>query len=205
MLPGLRTVRIDIDPTEMVRRKADAGLVTDAASGTAALLDALGDLPARPSIAAECTALRARAAEDLRMVQPQEAYLRVIREVLRRDGFLVEEVSQVGFTARMCFPVYAPRQYFTCGYQDNLGFGFNTALSVKVANPDKAVVSVSGDGGFLFGVQELATARQFRDRRSGDRVRQRVLRQRPPGSGADLWQPPLRGGSRESGFRRAGT
>ncbi len=60
----------------------------------------------------------------------------------------------------MAFPVYAPRQYVTCGYQDNLGFGFNTALGVKVANPDKAVVSVSGDGGFMFGVQELATAVQ---------------------------------------------
>jgi acetolactate synthase-1/2/3 large subunit len=35
----------------------------------------------------------------------------------------------------------------TCGYQDNLGYGFNTALGVKVAHPDKAVISVSGDGG----------------------------------------------------------
>ena len=56
--------------------------------------------------------------------------------------------------------MYQPRQYVTCGYQDNLGFGFNTALGVKVAHPDKAVVAVSGDGGFLFGVQELATAVQ---------------------------------------------
>ncbi|OCJ50965.1 hypothetical protein A6U92_04730 [Agrobacterium rubi] len=66
----------------------------------------------------------------------------------------------MGFTARFAFPVYGPRQYVTCGYQDNLGFGYNTALGVKVGNPDKAVVSVSGDGGFMFGVQELATAVQ---------------------------------------------
>jgi acetolactate synthase-1/2/3 large subunit len=72
----------------------------------------------------------------------------------------VEEISQVGFTARFGFPVYAPRQYVTGGYQDNLGFGFNTALGVKVANPRKAVVSITGDGGFLFGCQELATAVQ---------------------------------------------
>jgi acetolactate synthase-1/2/3 large subunit len=43
-----------------------------------------------------------------------------------------------------------------------LGFGFNTALGVKAAHPDKAVVAVSGDGGFLFGAQELATAVQHR-------------------------------------------
>jgi acetolactate synthase-1/2/3 large subunit len=49
----------------------------------------------------------------------------------------------------------------TEGYQGTLGFGFPSALGVKVAHPDKPVVSVAGDGGFLFGVQELATAVQY--------------------------------------------
>ncbi len=162
MPKGLKVLRIDIDPTEMVRLKPDLGLVTGSAAGIRALLGELAGLPALASREAEFAELKTKAAEALTSVQPQEGYLRVIREVLPRDGFFVEEVSQVGFTARMCFPVYAPRQYVTCGYQDNLGFGFNTALGVKVANPDKAVVSVSGDGGFMFGVQELATAKQFR-------------------------------------------
>ena len=47
------------------------------------------------------------------------------------------------------------------GHQDTLGFGFATALGVKVANPDKAVVAITGDGGFQFTIQELATAKQF--------------------------------------------
>lgn len=160
MPPGLKTLRIDIDPTEMVRLKPDLGLVTDAAIGTRAILTALGHLDRAPR-AYEFARIRAASEEAFAEVQPQESYLRVIRDVLPRDGFFVEEVSQVGFAARMCFPVYAPRHYVTCGYQDNLGFGFNTALGVKVGNPDKAVVSVSGDGGFMFGVQELATAKQF--------------------------------------------
>ena len=58
------------------------------------------------------------------------------------------------------FPVYEPRTFVTCGYQGTLGFGFPTALGVKVGNPDKAVVSITGDGGFMFGVQELAAAVQ---------------------------------------------
>ena len=161
MPEGLKVVRLDIDPTEMVRLKPDVGLVTDSAAGVRALIDELKGLPVRSSRQTEFEKLKADAAEALTSVQPQEGYLRVIRDVLPRDGFFVEEVSQVGFTARMCFPVYAARHYVTCGYQDNLGFGFNTALGVKVANPDKAVVSVSGDGGFMFGVQELATAKQF--------------------------------------------
>lgn len=161
MPKGLKVLRIDIDPTEMVRLKPDLGLVTDSAEGLRALLAALKDMPPRSDRTTELAGLRDNATEALRSVQPQEGYLRVIREVLPRDGFFVEEVSQVGFTARMAFPVYAARHYVTCGYQDNLGFGFNTALGVKVGNPDKAVVSVSGDGGFMFGMQELATARQF--------------------------------------------
>ena len=88
-------------------------------------------------------------------------YLDVIREVLPRDGFFVEEISQVGFASRFGFPVYEPRTFVTGGYQDNVGFGFMTALGVKIANPDKPVVSVTGDGGFMFGVQELATAVKY--------------------------------------------
>jgi acetolactate synthase-1/2/3 large subunit len=57
--------------------------------------------------------------------------------------------------------VYAPRTFVTCGHQATLGFGFPTALGVKVANPNKAVVSLAGDGGFQFGIQELATAAQY--------------------------------------------
>lgn len=158
---GIKTLRIDIDPTEFVRLKPDLGVVADAAEATAALIDALQDqVGTRADRSAEYRALSEAADQALTSVQPQQSYLEVIREVLPRDGFFVEEVSQVGFTARMCFPVYEPRQYVTCAYQDNLGFGFNTALGVKVANPDKAVISVSGDGGFMFGVQELATAVQ---------------------------------------------
>lgn len=155
--PGVKVVRIDVDPTEMVRLKPDVGLVADAAEGTRALLEAL-DAASPASRADEFRALRARARAAYATVQPQVGYLDAIRAVLPRDGFFVEEVSQMGFAGRFGFPVYAPRQYVTCGYQDNLGFGYNTALGVKVAHPDRAVVSVSGDGGFLFGLQEMATA-----------------------------------------------
>lgn len=157
--PGVKTIRIDIDPTEMVRLKPDLAIVADAAQGASALLAALPQTPAS-SREAEFAGFKHRARAAYQVVQPQIDYLDVIRAVLPRDGFFVEEVSQMGFTGRFGFPVYGPRQYVTCGYQDNLGFGYNTALGVKVANPDKAVVSVSGDGGFMFGVQEMATAMQ---------------------------------------------
>ena len=159
---GVKTVRIDIDPTEMVRLKPDAGVVTDAKLGTVALINELEKtIEVRSSREDEFREYQAKGLAAVDEIQPQVGYLNAIRTALPEDGFFVEEISQVGFSARISFPVYKPRQYVTCGYQDNLGFGFHTALGVKVANPDKCVVAVSGDGGFMFGVQELATAVQF--------------------------------------------
>jgi len=158
---GIKIVRLDIDPSEMGRLKPDVGVVADSAAGTRALVAALSkQVENRDSREAEFQNIKAKARKAIQVIQPQMNYLNVIRDVLPRDGFFVEEISQVGFTARYGFPVYEPRQYVTCGYQDNLGFGFNTALGVKVANPDKPVVAICGDGGFMFGVQELATAVQ---------------------------------------------
>ncbi|HEX4649376.1 MAG TPA: thiamine pyrophosphate-dependent enzyme [Steroidobacteraceae bacterium] len=159
--PALKIVRIDIDPEELPRRPAEVGIVTDARLGVRALIEALARrLGMRASREAEFGELKARARREFAVVQPQLAFLDAIRTVLPRDGFFVEEISQVGFTARFGFPVYEPRTYVASGYQDNLGFGYMTSLGVKVANPTRAVVSVNGDGGFMFGVQELASAVQ---------------------------------------------
>jgi acetolactate synthase-1/2/3 large subunit len=161
--PGIKTVRIDIDPTEFVRVKPDVGILTDAKVGTVALMNELEKtINKRADRSDEFNGYKALAEKDFDTVQPQMDYLRAMRKTLPKDGFYVEEISQMGFTARMSFPVYAPRQYVTCGYQDNLGFGFHTAIGVKVAHPDKCVLSVCGDGGFMFAVQELATAVQHK-------------------------------------------
>ena len=82
----------------------------------------------------------------------------MIRAELPDDGIYVEDLTQVGYVGRMAFPVYHPRTYIHSGYQGTLGFGFATALGAKVGRPDLPVVSVSGDGGFMYNVQELSTA-----------------------------------------------
>ena len=154
-------VRIDIDPAEMQRLKPHAGIVADSVDGTQALLEALQELrrPRRDN-RKTIAATKAKAAKALRKVQPQVDYLDAIREVLPPDGFFVTELCQAGFTSYTHFPVYEPRTYVSEGFQGTLGAGFQTGLGVKVAHPGKAVVSITGDGGFMFGVQELATAVQ---------------------------------------------
>ena len=158
---GLRIIRIDVDPAEVRRLPATVNIVADAAEGARALTAAVeraGPPPRRDALLAEA---KTAAETAIQVIQPQLDYLRVIRAVLPRDGFFVEEISQVGFSAIFGFPIYQPRTLVTAGYQGTLGFGFATALGVKVAHPDKAVVSINGDGGFLFAAQELATAVQY--------------------------------------------
>jgi acetolactate synthase-1/2/3 large subunit len=160
--PDIKIVRIDIDPRKFARRAADVAIVADAKIALCAILAALDakQPTQRATREDEFVNVKNESRREIEVVQPQLAYLDVIRAVLPRAGFFVEEICQVGFTARFGFPVYEPRTYVTCGYQENLGFGFMTALGVKVANPDKVVISITGDGGFMFGVQELATAVQ---------------------------------------------
>jgi acetolactate synthase-1/2/3 large subunit len=160
-LSGGRTlVRIDTSIDEMDRLLPDVAIVADSADATVALERAVRG-PANGVDVAELDALRLDARSRVVRVQPQVDYLDAIREVLPRDGFFVPELSQIGFTSYFALPIYEPRTYVTEGFQGTLGFGFPTALGVKVANPGRAVVSVNGDGGFMFGVQELATAAQY--------------------------------------------
>jgi acetolactate synthase I/II/III large subunit len=160
-------IRVDIDPAEMTRLRPHVGVVADAEAGVTALLDAIGrrrvkSLRSGDEARARIARAKAEAREAIAVVQPQLAYLDAIREALPRDGLLVGELSQVGFASYFGYPVYEPRTYISEGYQGTLGFGFPTALGVKVAHPNKPVVSVTGDGGFMFAVQELATAAQER-------------------------------------------
>lgn len=159
----LKVLRIDIDPVEMRRLKPDVGIVADSEIAVGELIRAVQkQVGTRPSRKGEIQEAKKRAAQEIQNLKPQTAYLEAIRQVLPRDGFFVEEVTQVGFASWIAFPIYKPRTYVTCGYQGTLGFGFPTSLGVKAANPDKAVVSVAGDGGFMFAVNELATAAQYK-------------------------------------------
>lgn len=160
--PNLKSVRIDIDPVEMRRSVPDVAILADARAATAALAKAAGRLPqsrpGRRTVIAEATAT---AEAKVQGIQPQMAYLQVLREVLPRDGIVTDEMSQVGFASWYGFKVYEPRTYLSSGYQGTLGSGFPTALGAKVAWRDRPVVAITGDGGFMFAVQELATAVQY--------------------------------------------
>jgi acetolactate synthase-1/2/3 large subunit len=156
----LKIIRIDIDAEEIARFARPAvGIVGDAAQALGALFDAIrGKNPARRSPPAELGRARALFETEVSALQPQLDYLQAIRAALPENGILVDEVTQLGHAARFGYPVYRPRTFITPGYQGTLGWGYATALGVKVARHDCPVVSINGDGGFMFNVQEMATA-----------------------------------------------
>jgi acetolactate synthase-1/2/3 large subunit len=161
---GQTMIRIDIDPVEMRRYPPEAAIVADARDGTAALAAAVRKAGYRREAGrrAELREASAAAQAEIQRVQPQMDYLNILREVLPHNGIVTDELSQVGFASWYGFPIYQPRTFLTSGYQGTLGSGFPTALGAKVAHPDRPVVAITGDGGFMFGVQELATAVQYR-------------------------------------------
>jgi len=161
----LAVIRVDSDPAEPARLHAPAiALIGDAAPILRRLIDALPAHNAkRRSRRAELT--RRQAAWRKRLedaLAPQAAFLDAMRAELPEDGIYVDEVTQIGFAARLLFPVYKPRTFLSPGYQDNLGWGFATALGAQDARPDVPVMSINGDGGFMFTANELSTAVKHR-------------------------------------------
>jgi acetolactate synthase-1/2/3 large subunit len=157
-------IKIDIDPaTHDLFHKPTIAITARAEETLPLLLErTAAHNPKRASREDELLALKASWERQTDYLEPQKSYLTVIREELGEDGIFVDELTQVGFTSRIVYPVYHPRTYISTGYMGTLGYGFPTGLGVKVAKPDVPVISVAGDGGFMFAVQELATAVQHR-------------------------------------------
>ena len=161
---SVKIIRIDVDPTEIGRSgKPAIGIAADARCALAAMANAIpGHNRKRASREDELNARKAELQVEFEKLSPQWGFASVLREELPKDGFIVGESTQMAYMMRIGMPFYHPRTYVSPGYQGTLGYGFPTSLGVKIANPDKEVVSISGDGGFLFGGSELSTAVQHR-------------------------------------------
>jgi acetolactate synthase I/II/III large subunit len=159
-----KLVRIDVDP--IVHGQFAQPAVAITARLEEALPALLSSLPrynvARPSRATQMAEVHRAWVERSAVLQPQIDFLQAIRLALGEDGIFVDELTQVGFASRIVMPVYQPRTYISTGYMGTLGYGFPTALGAKVAFPNRRVLSITGDGGFLFGATELATAVQHK-------------------------------------------
>ena len=161
---GIKTIHIEANPARVgVTHEPTVALVADTADGVRALLQRLGTRPG--SLARrddEVGAVRAETMRQAAKLGPQKTWIDAIRASLPEAGILVNELTQIGYANHLLWPTYKPRTFLSPGYQGTLGWGYAAALGAKVARPDVPVVSLNGDGGFMFGVQELATAAHHR-------------------------------------------
>ena len=158
---AMKVIHIDIDEAQIGRSAAvDIGLHARLCDALPPLLTAV-DSKADPNMdwldrVADVKARRA--GEYARQLGPQLAWLGAIRDTMPPEGIFVDGLTQTGYVSRFAFPSYAPRTFISTGYQGTLGYGVATALGVAHARRDVPVVAISGDGGALFTITELATA-----------------------------------------------
>jgi len=159
--PDQTIIQLDIDPEEIGRNYYVHGLAGDASATLRSVLDGLkANGGPRESAADQIGTIRDAADALAPNTQPQGTILKAIRDNAPEDTLFISGMTQVGYYSRSHWKTYRPRSFFTSGYSGNLGYAFPTGLGVKVAQPDKPVVITSGDGGFLYSSQELATAVQ---------------------------------------------
>ena len=158
-------VNINIDDAELTRHQANTiPLHGDARATIEALLPHLIEARAGERLSpveAVSAARRLIAYYDIRLREPQYAVLEAMQRGIPKDAFVAWDVTQLGWYARTHYQVNHPKTYIDSGYSFNLGYAFPTALGVKVARPDRPVVCVAGDGGFMFNSSELSTALKY--------------------------------------------
>lgn len=121
-LDGIPVIRIDIDPNEISRScRPTVSLVGDAARVLAELAGRIRSA-SREDWSAEVQSVKAEVAALLdETLGPQMAYLRAIRRALPDDGIVCEDLTQIGYAARVGFDVHRPRTFLSTGYQGDPG------------------------------------------------------------------------------------
>jgi acetolactate synthase-1/2/3 large subunit len=160
--PEQTVIHLDVDADEFGRHLSPTITVeADARVGLEALLAALDEMGVeRPARGDDLVQARQAIDAELAAVGPQHGMVKALRAAIPEDGVLATGTTTVGYMCHLAYPVYRPRTYITSSYMGTLGYCFPTALGAKVARPDLPVVSINGDGGFLFCASELATAVQ---------------------------------------------
>ena len=160
----LALIQINADPGEINRRgNVEVPILARVEEALPLLIDALarklGPVNDQTERVAE---VKARTNAEISKLQPTWDDLMVIRQVIGEDGIFVDDLTQVAYAARYIFPVHRPRGYVCAGYAGTLGWGMPAGLGAALAMPGKRIVTVQGDGGFLYGASEIATAVKHR-------------------------------------------
>ncbi|MEM9153518.1 MAG: acetolactate synthase large subunit [Cyanobacteria bacterium P01_F01_bin.33] len=90
-------------------------------------------------------------------IKPQKA-LYQLRQVLVPEDIVISDVGAHKIWVARMFPAYRPNTVLISNGFAAMGFGLPAAIAAKLVHPNRTVVTISGDGGFMMNVQELETA-----------------------------------------------
>lgn len=157
---GLDLIQINTDAAELDRHDIGAlGLHGDAAAVVPMLVERL-HAQRRADRRSHFEAMRREFFGEIAHLEPQLSYLAAIRDALPGDAIIVEDVTQLTFVAHFAYQFRRPRTFLSTGFAGTLGSGTAVGIGAKAAARDRPVVTITGDGGFLFTATELATAVQ---------------------------------------------
>ncbi len=157
-------VHIDADESEIGKNlPTEVGVVGDAKQALGQLLERLRAISGpKESRRQEIAGYRESADGELQeLASDQVRMIQDIRGVLDDDDILVSGMTNIGYWSNVAFPVNSPRTFITSSYFGTLGYAYPTALGAQVGKPDKRVVALCGDGGFMYNIQELSTAGRY--------------------------------------------
>jgi thiamine pyrophosphate-dependent acetolactate synthase large subunit-like protein len=159
--PEQQLIHLDIDPAVIGKLFPPAlGITGDARDGLGALRSALG--PGAP--VSEWSGERLaglRAARSPRWDPAVGRLIDVLRAALPDDAIVVNDQTGINYWMEWHFPVLRPRTFLYPVGSATLGYAVPAAIGARIAHPDRAVVAVVGDGGFMFSVNELSTAVKY--------------------------------------------
>ena len=169
-IPPTKLIHIDVDPHEIGKNyPAEIGIVGDARTVLGQFADALSaeSVGARREYIEEIARRREEWFRSLDMWRLSKRTpvtisraLKEAREFLDRDAIVVSSSGHSQAQILQEFAFYEPRTNITTGGFSTMGFSLPAAMGAKLAEPERQVVAIMGDGDFLMSVQELATAVQ---------------------------------------------
>ncbi len=155
-------IHLDLDPSVIGKLFPPAlGIVGDAREGLGALVAALGPGPGRSEW--DWSWIQAqREARSPRYAGEVERLIRILRDALPPEAVVVNDQTGINYWMEWHFPVLTPRTFLYPVGSATLGYAVPAAIGARMAHPERPVLAVVGDGGFLFSVNELATAVKYR-------------------------------------------
>jgi acetolactate synthase-1/2/3 large subunit len=160
--PHQSLIHLDIDATVIGKMfKPALGILGDAKDGLVRLAARLGAGAPAPGWEWSVLAGR-RTATSGRYTFELYEFMKTLRAAVPADGIMVNDQTGVNYWQEWKYPVLSPRTFLYPIGSATLGYAIPAAIGAQIAAPGRAVVCVVGDGGFMFSVNELATAVKYR-------------------------------------------